>query len=125
MEEFTDYLRHHHIKTSLDDFGTGYSSLSLLRDLTINEIKIDRSFLNSVPLRKKDKTILKSIIVMATKLHIDVICEGVENLEQLEFLKSIGCYRVQGFYFDKPLPKLEFESALKKRFYDREIYKKQ
>ncbi len=124
MKEFIDYLRDHHIKTSLDDFGTGYSSLSLLRDLMVNEIKIDRTFIGSVPLRRKDKTILKSIIVMATKLHLDVICEGVETLEQLEYLKSIGCYRVQGFYFDKPLPKKEFEKKLTKRFYDREIYKK-
>ena len=123
MNEFIEYLHRHHIKTSLDDFGTGYSSLSLLRDLKVNEVKIDRSFLDHIPLRKKDKTIIKSIIVMARKLHVDVICEGVETLEQLEYLKSIGCYHVQGYYFDKPLPKLEFEARLKERYYDRDIYK--
>ena len=117
MVEFLDYLHKHNIKTSIDDFGIGYSSLSSLRDFSVNEIKIDRSFIDKANLEKTDEIIVSSIIEMAKKLNIEVICEGVENIKQVEFLKSLGCYRVQGFLYDKPLPKDEFEAKLKKGLY--------
>ena len=120
MVEFLDYLHKHNIKTSIDDFGIGYSSLSSLRDFNVNEIKIDRSFIDRNNLLKSDEIIVSSIIEMAKKLNIDVICEGVENDLQVDFLKSLGCFKVQGFLYDKPLPKDEFEARLKKGTYKEE-----
>ena len=99
--------------TSIDDFGTGYSSLSVLRDFKVNEIKIDRSFINREVLSESDEIIISSIIDMAKKLNINVICEGVENKKQADFLVKYGCFRAQGFYYSKPVPKLEFEAMLK------------
>ena len=100
------------IMTSIDDFGTGYSSLSVLRDFKVNEIKIDRSFINRESLNKSDEIIIGSIIDMAKRLNISVICEGVETKKQAEFLVKLGCFKAQGFYYSKPVPKLEFESML-------------
>lgn len=118
MAHFLKILNKHHVKTSLDDFGTGYSSLSTLRDFSLNEIKIDRSFIDKKTFSKSDKIIIGSIIDMASKLDLEVICEGVETFEQISLLKELGCYKAQGFFFDKPLPKLEFEAQLAVRFYD-------
>ena len=100
------------INTSIDDFGTGYSSLSILRDFPISEIKIDRSFINYERLGRNDEIIIQSIMTMAKKLGIDVITEGVETEAQVEFLRKLGCYKVQGFLFDKPLTKYEWERRL-------------
>lgn len=100
------------INTSIDDFGTGYSSLSILRDFPISEIKIDRSFINYERLGKNDEIIIQSIITMARKLGIDVITEGVETENQIEFLRNLGCYKVQGFLYDEPLTKYEWERRL-------------
>ena len=112
MQEFVSYLKEHNIKTSLDDFGMGYSSLSTLRDFEVNEIKIDQSFINRQTFTEKDAIILSTIARLAFKLGIDVVFEGVETYEQLSLLKSLGAKTVQGFYFDQPLPKDEFESRL-------------
>ena len=120
MQEFIAYLKSHNIKTSLDDFGSGYSSLALVRDFDVNEIKLDRSFIDR-EYRDKDAIIIDSIISMANRLGIDVVVEGVETYEQLQFVKKFSCRTVQGFYFDKPLPKLEFEERLSKLFYDRKL----
>ena len=111
MVNFLGNLNKNGIETSIDDFGTGYSSLSVLREYPINEIKIDRSFINK-KLNESDEIIIHSIIDMAKKLDIDVITEGVEIVEQKEFLHNVGCDRLQGFLYDKPLPKEEFESRL-------------
>ena len=113
MQEFISYLKAHNIKTSLDDFGMGYSSLSTLRDFEINEIKVDRSFINRSPFTEKDALIVSNIIGLAHKLGIDVVFEGVETYEQLSLIKSLGARFIQGYYFDKPLPKLDFEERLK------------
>ena len=112
MLEFVSYLKNHNIKTSLDDFGTGYSSLSALRDFAIDEIKIDKSFIDREELSEKDATILKNVFMLAKQLGIAVVVEGVENKRQLDFVRSLGYCHIQGFYFDKPMPKLEFEARL-------------
>ena len=117
MVNFLGNLNKNGIETSIDDFGTGYSSLSVLREYPINEIKIDRSFINK-KLNESDEIIIHSIIDMAKKLDIDVITEGVEIVEQKDFLHNVGCDRLQGFLYDKPLPKEEFESRLLKGRYD-------
>lgn len=111
MANFLNDLKNFGIVSSIDDFGTGYSSLSVLREFPVNEIKIDRSFINR-NLDENDKIIIQSIIDMAHKLGIEVITEGVESNEQKEFLHELGCDRIQGFLYDKPLPREEFEKRL-------------
>ncbi|WP_019531683.1 GGDEF/EAL domain-containing response regulator [Dasania marina] len=93
---------------SIDDFGTGYSSLSYLKRFPIDELKIDRSFIIDVPGVRDDAAIVKAIIAMAQSLELSVVAEGVEELSQLEFLKSLHCDVIQGFYFSKPLPAEDF-----------------
>jgi len=114
LSKFIEVMHENGIMTSVDDFGTGYSSLSVLRDFKVNEIKIDRSFINRDILNNSDEIIIGSIIDMAKRLNIDVICEGVENTEQAEFLLRLGCKNAQGFLYSKPLPKLEFEALMRK-----------
>ena len=114
LAKFIDKMNENGIYTSIDDFGTGYSSLSVLRDFKVNEIKIDRSFINREALNDSDEIILGSIIDMAKRLNISVICEGVETKKQAETLMRLGCFKAQGFYYSKPLPKLEFEALLLK-----------
>ena len=116
MMRFLNKLKDFGIESSIDDFGTGYSSLSALREYPIGEIKIDRSFINK-ELNENDEVIIKSVIDMAEKLHIDVITEGVEFVSQKEFLHKLGCDRVQGFLYDQPLPKNKFEERLLKGNY--------
>ena len=97
---------------SLDDFGTGYSSLSYLKKFPIDELKIDRSFLLEVPAKKDDNSIVIAIIAMAHSLGQKVIAEGVEELEQVEFLRHFHCDIIQGFYFSKPLNRDNFNAYL-------------
>jgi len=97
---------------SLDDFGTGYSSLNYLKKFPIDELKIDRSFLTNVPEINEDNSIVKAIISMAHSLGLNLIAEGVENTEQLEFLKQHNCNVIQGFYYSKPLNKADFTEFL-------------
>ncbi|MBP5445301.1 MAG: EAL domain-containing protein [Acholeplasmatales bacterium] len=114
LARFINKMWQNGIMTSIDDFGTGYSSLSVLRDFKVNEIKIDRTFINRNMMSESDEIIISSIIAMAKKLNISVICEGVETKEQADFLAKYGCFRAQGYYYSKPVPKLEFEDMLKK-----------
>ena len=102
------------VSFSLDDFGTGYSSLSYLRKFPIEELKIDRSFLTNIPESQEDGSIVRAIIAMAHSLGLKVIAEGVENADQLEFLKQHNCYAIQGFYYSKPLSKADFTEYLKR-----------
>jgi len=88
---------------SLDDFGTGYSSLNYLRRLPLNRLKIDRSFVDEACENADDAAIVRSILAMAASLNLDVVAEGVENAEQLEFLRVEGCHIMQGFLFSRPL----------------------
>ena len=97
---------------SLDDFGTGYSSLSYLKKFPIDELKIDRSFLTNVPEINEDNSIVKAIISMAHSLGMNLIAEGVESAEQLEFLRQHNCNIIQGFYYSKPLDKADFTEFL-------------
>ena len=112
LAKFISVMHNNGIMTSIDDFGTGYSSLSVLRDFKVNEIKIDRSFINREELTNSDEIIIGSIIDMAKRLDINVICEGVETKSQADFLIKLGCSNAQGFLYSKPVPKLEFEDML-------------
>jgi len=91
------------ISISLDDFGTGYSSFSYLKNLPINTIKIDRSFIKELELREDDKAILTAINALAHSLRLNVIAEGVENIEQVNIAIQCGCSTFQGFYYHRPM----------------------
>ncbi|OMP66290.1 sensor domain-containing protein [Domibacillus epiphyticus] len=98
------------ISLSIDDFGIGYSSLSKLRQLPIDSLKIDRTFIND--LNTNDHTIVKTIIEMGHNLHFNLVAEGIENKKQLEILKRYNCQYGQGYLFSKPLPVEEVEHFL-------------
>jgi len=100
------------IHISIDDFGTGYSSLSLLKRLPINRLKIDKSFIEDIPEDEEDIAIIKSIIVLAKSLNLKVIAEGVETIEQINFLKSKNCKYVQGHYYFYPMSAEELQEIL-------------
>lgn len=97
------------IHLSIDDFGTGYSSLSYLKLFPIDTLKIDQYFTRNIQVDAKDAALVDTIIRMAHNLELNVIAEGVETREQLEFLKIRQCDQAQGFYFNKPLPANDIE----------------
>lgn len=97
------------IKVSLDDFGAGYSSLNILKNIPIDIIKLDKLFLDKRDISEKGKIVIKNIINMANELGLEVVAEGVEFLEQSQFLKSVGCEVVQGYLYGKPMTIREFE----------------
>ncbi len=96
------------IQVAIDDFGTGYSSLSYLKKFDIDFLKIDRSFVCNLALDSSDLALCDAMIVMAHKLGLKVIAEGIETQEQLDLLKAAGCDFGQGYLFSKPLPAAEF-----------------
>lgn len=98
------------IGLSLDDFGTGYSSLNYLRRLSLNELKIDQTFVQNVLTNENDAAITRTIVTLGQSLGLEVLAEGVETLAQKEFLISIGCHAFQGYLFSKPLPLKAFET---------------
>jgi diguanylate cyclase len=102
------------VSISLDDFGTGYSSLSYLRRLPLNKLKIDRSFMQELGVGGGTAQIVRSIVALAHNLNLKVVAEGVETVEQLRFLREVGCDKFQGFYFSPPLPAAEFASRVMK-----------
>ncbi|MDD2951045.1 MAG: EAL domain-containing protein, partial [Sulfuricurvum sp.] len=91
------------LEISVDDFGTGYSSLSYLKRFPIDKLKIDQSFIHDIPRDEEDMAITKTIIGLAHNLKLDVIAEGVETIEQKNFLLDNGCLLGQGYLFSKPL----------------------
>ncbi|MBR5766812.1 MAG: EAL domain-containing protein [Lachnospiraceae bacterium] len=117
LGQFIDELKTHGIFTSIDDFGTGYSSLSLLKDLHVNVIKIDKSFVDNIAGKdKRDRIILGSILTMVTGLGMEVIAEGCEDEEQARILKEMDCTTIQGYLFDKPMACEEFTKKLADKF---------
>jgi EAL domain-containing protein (putative c-di-GMP-specific phosphodiesterase class I) len=104
------------VSLSLDDFGTGYSSLSYLKRFPIQTLKIDRSFTTGIPSDASDCAIAGTIISIGRQLHHRVIAEGVETLDQLEFLRQSGCDEVQGYLYARPLPAYEFELSLRENW---------
>ena len=107
------------IRTSIDDFGTGYSSLGMLKSLKLHELKIDKSFIPSLPTDSDDKSVLmlSGIIGLAKSLGLTIVAEGVETDSQFELIKDMGCDIVQGFIFDKPLSESDFIDRIKRKDY--------
>ncbi|MDO9233894.1 MAG: EAL domain-containing protein [Methylotenera sp.] len=100
------------VKLAIDDFGTGYSSLAYLKDFPIDRLKIDKAFVSSLEKDPANMAILKAIIVLGQSLGMKVIAEGVETGYQYDYLKSIGCDELQGYYFSKPLPEIGLEALV-------------
>ena len=105
--EALSQLRKMGVRMAIDDFGTGYSSLNYLKRFPVDTLKIDQSFIRGLPASAEDGQITRTIISMAHNLGLGVIAEGVETIEQLEFLQQVECEEVQGFYFSKPLPEVK------------------
>ncbi len=108
--KFIKEIKREGVFVAIDDFGTGYSSLSYLHLLSPDFLKIDRSFLQGIPGNRDSTHIIRAIVALSQSLNILTVAEGVETKEQLEFVKSIGCEEIQGFYYSPPLPPDEFES---------------
>ncbi|MDT8446030.1 MAG: EAL domain-containing protein [bacterium] len=104
-------LRDRQIHASVDDFGTGYSSLSYLNRFPISDLKIDRAFVIDLV---QDSSIAKAVISLGHSLNLSVIAEGVENEAQKRVLQQLGCFRIQGYYYARPLPAHEFEEFLRR-----------
>ncbi|TAN66561.1 MAG: GGDEF and EAL domain-containing protein [Methylobacter sp.] len=100
------------IRISIDDFGTGYSSLSYLKKLPISELKIDQSFVRDIPHDEDDNMITSAIIALAKSLSLEVVAEGVENQQQLDFLRQHDCDTVQGYFFSRPLAPEQFSQFM-------------
>jgi diguanylate cyclase (GGDEF)-like protein/PAS domain S-box-containing protein len=103
------------IRLSIDDFGTGYSSLAYLRELPVDEIKIDRSFVLGMSEEEGDAVIVRSTVDLGRNLGLEVVAEGVETLEDWEFLRELGCTTAQGYFLSRPLPAAELSEWMHTR----------
>ena len=99
-------------KFLMDDFGSGYSSLSMLRNLPVNILKIDMKFVQEIVTSFRAAKIMEHMVQLAHDIHMEVVIEGVETKEQVEFLQEIGCDEIQGYYFSKPMSKDEYIERL-------------
>jgi len=105
-------LRKEGVQVSVDDFGTGYSSLSYLQLFPIDALKIDQSFIRKIAINPEETAIVSAIIAMGHNLHLRVIAEGVEKLEDLAYLQANNCDEAQGYYFSRPVPARDFAALL-------------
>ena len=112
---FMNQMRRYSILMTIDDFGTGYSSLNMLRSFPFDVLKIDKSLVDNM--EESDHIILSNVVKMASELKMDVVAEGVETWEQVDYLKTVKCSVVQGFLFDRPMPKEQFEEKMKLKKY--------
>ena len=101
------------VQIALDDFGAGYSSLSYLKRIPVDRLKVDRSFVQDIATDADDATIVRTIIALGHNLGLRVVAEGVETLEQIEFLRANDCDELQGYYFAKPMSAQDLEERLK------------
>ena len=91
------------IKVSIDDFGTGYSSLSMLKNVCADIVKIDKTFVDDCIKERRSFILIKNIISLASELDMEIISEGVETIEQADFLLGVGCKNAQGYLYSKPI----------------------
>jgi len=113
MQRFITAMRMRGISVSIDDFGTGYSTLNVIKNFDFNVVKLDKSLLDNIGREgSQDEIVLKNVVNMAKEMNKEVIAEGVENERQAQFLNDVNCTNVQGFLFDKPLSRDDFEKRL-------------
>jgi EAL domain-containing protein (putative c-di-GMP-specific phosphodiesterase class I) len=101
-------------KIAIDDFGTGYSSLGYLQQLPLDNLKVDKSFISNLLQGQDGSIIAKAIIALAHSLGLSVVAEGVETKEQLDFMHSLGCEEIQGYFYAPAMPLEEFETWVRK-----------
>ncbi|MBO4637726.1 MAG: bifunctional diguanylate cyclase/phosphodiesterase [Clostridiales bacterium] len=122
LARFVSLMHEYGIKVSMDDFGNGYSSVNLLRKLNFDIVKLDRDFVSSISTSavptEKDIIFANNIMKTLYDMGLEVIAEGIENVVQLDAVRDIECTLIQGYIFDKPLPKEEFEKRLHTRKYE-------
>ena len=111
MNEFKEL----NVQISIDDFGTGYSSLSILKQLPVNRLKIDRSFIIDIPHDRNDVAITRAIFALGESLQLDILAEGVETTEQEQYLKEMGCEFAQGFLYSRPVTSDAFEYLYRRK----------
>ena len=109
VQDMMQRLREEGFYILMDDFGSGYSSLNVLKDIVVDVLKMDMKFFAGDDREGRGENIMAAVIRMAKWLNMPVVAEGVERIEQVEFLRSIGCEYVQGYYFAKPMPVEEYE----------------
>jgi len=109
-------LAAHGVRVAVDDFGTGYSSLSYLQTLPLHTLKIDRSFISEIQTSKSKNTIVTAIIAMSEGLGLDIVAEGVETEVQLNYLKHLGCHKIQGFLLGRPATSANTRKLLEKEY---------
>ena len=101
------------IRILMDDFGSGYSSLNTLKNIPIDLLKMDKTLIDDYENNTRSKKIITSVIALARELGIKVVAEGVETKEQYEFLESISCDYIQGYYCSRPIAQIDYEKILK------------
>jgi len=116
LSEIVKELQRNGFSVSLDDFGSGYSALGMLRDIPVDTIKIDKSFLQLSDNNERGEKVVKNIIMLCKDLKFDVVVEGVETEYQIEFLTNYGCEIAQGFHYSKPVPVEEFEKYAREHY---------
>lgn len=112
LEVLLDELHNAGFTISMDDFGSGYSTLGVLQNLSVDVIKMDRSFFANQKNAERSNTVVGSVISMAEKLGIGIVAEGVEEKEHIDLLRELNCGMVQGFYYEKPIPVEEFAARM-------------
>ena len=110
-----DQLRHNGIRIAIDDFGSGYSALSYLRDLPIDEVKLDRNFIASILVDERAAAVVRAVVDLAHVLGLTVVVEGVEDAETAALVRQLGGDIGQGFYYSLPLPPEELLRLVKHR----------
>ena len=113
---FKEFIKND-FRLAIDDFGTGYSSLNLLKELPVDIIKIDKSFLDETESSETSKIIIRKTVELTQELDKTVVCEGVETENQADYLRGIRCDMAQGYLYAKPMPMEEFEKLLDKEIY--------
>jgi diguanylate cyclase (GGDEF)-like protein/PAS domain S-box-containing protein len=113
IKDILEELNQLGVKTALDDFGTGYSSLNYLRQLQLDTLKIDRSFIRDVDKKPESAAVLKAMVQLGHSLNMRVVAEGIETEQELLYLQSLKCDELQGFYFSRPIPEEDFIALLR------------
>ena len=101
------------VAIAIDDFGTGYSNIHSLKTMPVDALKIDRSFINNIEHDYRDRAIYRAVVTMAQNLNLRVVAEGVENQAQVDFLQSINCDEIQGFYYCRPIPAAKMANMIR------------